>query len=94
MAKRKMPTLNSEPEVVAEEVTTVEAPKTIVGIVSGCKRLNVRKMPFKSAVVINEILVGSKVTISPEDSTNDWYKVCTEDGTEGFCMKKFVTVIR
>lgn len=92
MAKRKMPTLNSEPEVVAEEVTTIEAPKTIVGNVSGCKKLNVRLEPSATAIVIDEINVGSRVTINPVGSTNDWYKVRTEAGIEGFCMKKFVTV--
>ena len=92
MAKRKMPTLNSEPEVVTEEVATVEAPKPVVGIVSGCKRLNVRKMPFKSAVVIEVINAGSKVSIDLTKSADEWYNIHTESGTTGFCMKKFITV--
>lgn len=91
MAKRKIPTLN-EPEVVTEEVTTVEAPKSVVGIVSGCKRLNVRKGPSKTAAVIEEINVGAKVTIDLTKSTDEWYNIHNESGNTGFCMKKFVTV--
>ena len=26
------------------------------------------------------------------ESVNEWYKVCTEAGIEGFCMKKYVSI--
>ena len=93
MAKRNMPTRNiEEPSITIESTVVEEAQKSVVGIVSGCKRLNVRSKPSITAMVITEITVDSTVVISLEDSTNDWYKVCTEAGIEGFCMKKFVTV--
>lgn len=98
MAKRKMPSLNVEESegvvigpIVAEE-TIAETLKPVVGIVSGCNKLYVRKQPFKSAADISMIDAGTKVTIEIDKSTTDWYRVRTESGVNGYCMKKFITV--
>lgn len=88
-------------EVIAEVAATaeVEAPveevvETVskVGMVTGCEKLRVRKGPNATADVICEITKSTAVIIDEEASSNDFYKVCTESGVEGFCMKKFITV--
>lgn len=87
-------------EVVAEEPTTEQAPQTekseksesTVGVVSNCAKLRVRKAPNVKAEVLCEIANLSAVVIEPTKSTEDFYKVCTENGVEGYCMKKFITV--
>lgn len=95
MAKRKMPEKMAEiiddPVIVDE---TVAAPKNATGIVSGCTRLNVRKEPstHPTARIATVVTSGSELRIDLEKSTEDWYKVTTESGVEGFCMKQFVTV--
>jgi hypothetical protein len=37
---------------------------------------------------------GAEVAINKEESTAEFYKVCTASGVEGFCMKKFITVVQ
>lgn len=79
-----------EPTVEVEEPVT--AIKTIYGVVNGCNLLRVRKTPSTDAEVLCEIDVNSKVEVNEEKSTVDFYKVCTEAGIEGFCMKKFIKI--
>lgn len=94
MAKRSMPKRKEDiiDETHVEAVEIEYTPKTTYGIVSGCTKLNVRKNPSKSAAVITEINAGDELVIDPGTSTNEWYKVFTASGIEGFCMKTFVTV--
>jgi hypothetical protein len=74
----------------------VKAPETKVpsnvGVVSGCDKLRVRKAPSLSAGVVCIINESSAVVIDDACSTTEFYKVCTEAGVEGYCMKKFITV--
>ena len=47
--------------------------------------------PDVDAEIIGTITVGSEVTI--EDFTLDeFYKVCTAAGAEGFCMKSYIQI--
>lgn len=77
-----------EPIVVLEEpvveVTTLE------GKVTGCKKLNVRENPNTTSEVICVVSENDTVLIDEVESTGEWYKVCTEAGAYGFCMKKFI----
>ena len=101
MAKREMKTVKNEevinevvtPEVeeTVEEVIDTPTPKTFKGVVSGCSKLNVRKKANLKADVLTVINAKAEVTVYPEDSTKDWYKV-NINGVEGFCMKKFITI--
>lgn len=79
-----------EPAVEVEEpvVQTV----SVYGVVNGCNLLRVRKTPSTDAEVLCEIDVNSKVEVNEVESTADFYKVCTEAGIEGFCMKKFIKI--
>lgn len=93
-----------EPEVVTEPVKDVMEEATVevvaapakteskVGVVTDCDRLRVRKTPAVSGSVICTIEKGAAVVIDDADSTAEFYKVCTEAGVEGYCMKKFITV--
>ena len=73
------------PEIVEEETP-------VVGVVSGCGKLNVRKEPSVEAEIVCEVLVGSELMIDESASTKIWVKVCTAAGSEGFCMRKFVEI--
>lgn len=86
---------------ISEEVVTEETPveelvekETIVktGIVTDCLKLNVRELPSKDANVLCEILALAEVQINEEESTEDFFKVCTATGIEGFCMKKYIVI--
>ena len=83
-----------EPVVTEETVETEESVKTMMpGIVVNCKKLNLRKSPLKDsdgANVITTLLAGAAVVINESDSTPNFYKVTTETGLEGYCMKPFI----
>lgn len=64
----------------------------IIGIVANCGRLNVRMKPDAKSDVVCEVLSKSELMIDPDESTEDWFKVCTAAGSEGFCMKQFIEV--
>ncbi len=83
--------VNVEP-VVEETVEEVVEENTVYGTVECKEVLNVRKAPAADAAVICVIKNGSEVIIDVTNSTDDFYKVCTEAGLEGYCMKKFIKV--
>lgn len=74
------------------EIEEVEEHITVLGTVSNCKRLNVRKAPSKDSYVVTEVSEDTQLMIDMEKSTNEWYSICTASGIEGFCMKDFITV--
>ena len=89
--ERVIPTdsqLEIEPEVAPAPVP----PKT--GIVVDCARLNVRKKPNADAEVVCVIGRSTEVMVDEENSTRTFYKVCTEAGVEGYCMKQFIEILK
>lgn len=84
---------NLEINDVTEEIEeSISAVNTITGIVSDCKKLRVRNAPGLDSDAICEIEAGSIVEIDEVNSTEEFYKVCTETGIDGYCMKKFIKV--
>lgn len=70
----------------------VETPVNIVGVVSGCKRLNIRKAPNKDSDIVEVVSVNAELTIARHSLDKPWYRVVTSDGVKGFCMREFVTI--
>lgn len=68
--------------------------KPYIGIVTDCMRLNVREGPDEDAKVVAIIDCLSQVTVDLDGSTDDFCKVHTPDGIEGFCMKKYIHLRR
>ena len=77
--------------IVPEPVVESEIQK--FGKVIGCKKLNVRKLPSRDAGIVSELVEDSEVMIDEKESTALFYKICTEHGIEGFCMKQFIKVL-
>lgn len=71
---------------------TQEPAELVAGTVTGCSRLNIREEPNKAATVICVANAFSELLVDPSESTDGWFKVYTEAGDEGFCMKEFVTI--
>lgn len=82
--------ITEESEVV-EEITE-EPEEYMIGNINCKNKLNLRAEPAADADVLKELNKGVEVMIYPEESTSDFYKVCTESGIEGYCMKKFVKI--
>lgn len=95
----------AEKSVVQEVVDTVVEPvetepvettpimqAPLYGVVSGCNSLNIRKAPEPNAEVLCVETIKSILVVDLDNSTDEWYSVCTKDGIEGFCMKLYVTL--
>lgn len=80
-----------EPEPDPEP--SVEPENRKFGKVNNCKKLNIRKLPSRDAEIVSELIEGSEVMIDEKESTTLFYKICTEHGIEGYCMKNFIKVV-
>ena len=89
--EKEIPAVPAEPETDAK-VEEPEVNSDIIGIVASCGRLNVRRKPSVKSEVVYEALIGSELVIDLDKSTDEWFKVCTPAGIEGFCMKQFVEI--
>lgn len=72
-----------ENENITEEVESK-------GVVVKCSKLFVRTEPTRDcnpAGVINE---NDEVIIDVENSTDDYYKIVTTEGLEGYCLKTYI----
>lgn len=88
-------------ELKKEEIVDLKEEDTIevkpdgnsTGIVIDCSRLNVRKQPDLNAEVLCTINKNSEVMINlAESTTEEFYKVYTSTGVEGYCMKKYISI--
>lgn len=77
-------------EPVEETVETVALPKTVTGVVVNCAKLNMRAKPNANAAVICVLNAASEIEINIEESTDEWFRVYTATGVDGYCMRKFV----
>ena len=82
-----------ENEVVTEETEVIEdktpdeVPKPVYGVVN-CSKLNVRRGPSIDTASLCIVEGGSKLDI--EQFNEEWFKVLTEDGISGYCMREFI----
>lgn len=90
-------------EVATEPVVETKAPaapKVIYGVVDNCDKLNVRFEPNVKSEVACVIAKGTKVVVEKSGSTKDFYKVHSVDdgnateGFNGFCMKKYISIVK
>jgi len=71
-----------------------ETPVNIVGKVSGCISLNIRKGPSKNSEVVVIVPAGTELTVAHNSMDKPWYRVTTADGVKGFCMNEYITIDR
>lgn len=77
-------------ENVTQEPVEKETPK--VGVVDNCVRLNIRVAPRITADVRLIIEKGDEVILCEKQPKGEWFRVRTQDNTEGFCMNKYITI--
>ena len=80
----------ASPEVTEINEEPVAAPK--IGIVTDCSKLNVREEPSAKSAIVCVVDCSTDLMIEDERSTEDFYKVYTATGVEGYCMKRFITI--
>lgn len=77
-------------ELVEETVETVTTPEVVTGVIVDCRKLNVRAEANSTADVVCVLDVNSEVMIDVAESTNEWFRICTATGVDGYCMRKYV----
>lgn len=63
-----------------------------IGLVTDCDKLNIRERPTVESPVVCEVVCQAELVIDEKGSTEQFYKVCTDAGIEGFCMREFITI--
>lgn len=61
------------------------------GIVN-CIRLHIHAEPSLDSDIVCKVRYLTEVEIDPTESTEDFYKIYTPIGAEGFCQKDLITV--
>ena len=62
------------------------------GFVVDCEQLYVRSEPSTDSEPLGLIKKSTNLLSYENESTDDFYKICTEAGLEGFCMNKFIAI--
>ena len=81
-----------EEEIVVENTTKSVEPSTVLGVVTECVKLRVRSTPEIADNVLAEIILASEVLVDLKESTDEFYKITTEAGVEGYCMKQYINI--
>ena len=81
-----------EEEIAVENTTESVEPSTVLGVVTECVKLRVRSTPEIADNVLTEIILASEVLVDLKESTDEFYKITTEAGVEGYCMKQYINI--
>lgn len=81
-----------DPEVVDPVVDPEPENTEFLGVVTDCVKLNVRKEPNMEADIVTTLLVGTEVMVDKAASTEEFYKITTETGVEGYCKKDYISI--
>ena len=60
--------------------------------VANCLRLHIHSEPNLESEIVCKVRYLTELAIDPDESTNDFYKVYTVAGAEGYCQKEYLTV--
>lgn len=60
--------------------------------VANCLRLHIHSEPSTDSEIVCKVRYLTEVVIDLDKSTEDFYKICTAIGAEGFCQKELVTI--
>ena len=61
---------------------------------ANCLRLHVYEKPDRESEIVCKLRYSTEVAIDEEESTDEFYKICTVTGAEGYASKDCVTVIQ
>lgn len=81
-----------ESEVIVNRIENNVENNEVIGKIIGFEKLYVRKEASKDSEPAGIITSETVLIIDEENSTEDFYKVTTNEGLEGYCVKKFVKI--
>lgn len=60
--------------------------------IANCLRLHIHSEPNTDSEIVCKVRYLTELYIDVDESTEDFYKVCTAIGAEGFCQKELVII--
>ena len=82
----------TEPEVIVPSIENNVENNEVIGKISGFEKLYVRKEASKDSEPVGIVTDKDDLSIDVARSTDDFYKVITSNGLEGYCVKEFVKI--
>ena len=82
----------TEPEVIVPSIENNVENNEVIGKISGFEKLYVRKEASKDSEPVGIVTDKDNLSIDIAHSTDDFYKVITSNGLEGYCVKEFVKI--
>ena len=64
----------------------------MIGIVDSDCNASVHEKPSIFSEVVCELSPSTRVEIDEQASTQEYYKICTPAGVEGYCLKIYFSV--
>ena len=82
----------TEPVVILPNIEDGVENNEVIGKISGFEKLYVRKEANKDSEPVGIVTDKDDLSIDVAHSTDDFYKVITSNGLEGYCVKEFVKI--
>ena len=82
----------TEPEVIVPSIENNVENNEVIGKISGFEKLYVRKEASKDSEPVGIVTDKDDLSIDVAHSTDNFYKVITSNGLEGYCVKEFVKI--
>lgn len=82
----------TEPEVIVPNIENNVENNEVIGKISGFEKLYVRKEASKDSKPVGIVTDKDDLSIDVAHSTDNFYKVITSNGLEGYCVKEFVKI--
>lgn len=64
------------------------------GVVTNCRFADVKKEPRIGAETLFTVPLGTKIAVDADTSRDGYYNVFLENGTNGYCVRRFVKIIK
>ena len=82
----------TEPKVIVPSIENNVENNEVIGKISGFEKLYVRKEASKDSEPVGIVTDKDDLSIDVVHSTDDFYKVITSNGLEGYCIKQFINI--
>lgn len=75
---------------VQNNETIITENRPIIGHVYNCEKLHLRSSASKESESLCKLNKGDEIQILDSNESEEFYKVCTSSGLEGYCMKSYI----
>ena len=82
----------TDQEVIVPSIDNNVENNEVIGKISGFEKLYVRKEASKDSEPVGIVTNKDDLSIDVASSTDEFYKVITSNGLEGYCVKEFVKI--